>query len=60
MLLDVLRAHPSLVLLIVFVAAFLLLHVILYIHPSSIDSPAALQGRLNGGRPVLVEIYSNL
>jgi len=60
MLIDVIRAHPAPALLIAFAAAFLLLHIIFYIQPSPIDSPAALQARLNGGRPVLVEIYSNL
>ncbi len=60
MLIDFIRAHPALALLIAFAAAFMLLHIILYIHPSPIDSPAVLQARLNGGRPVLLEIYSNL
>jgi len=41
-------------------AGFVILHVVWYIKPSPIASLADLQGRLRGGRPTIVEFYTNL
>jgi hypothetical protein len=39
---------------------FVILHVVWYIKPSPVASLADLQARLRGGRPTIVEFYTNL
>ncbi len=41
-------------------AGFVILHLVWYIKPSPIASLADLQARLTGGRPTIVEFYTNL
>ncbi|MCL4238301.1 MAG: hypothetical protein KJ047_08640 [Anaerolineae bacterium] len=45
---------------VVALAGFVLIHIVWYIRPSDVKTMDDLQARLTGGKPTIVEWYSNL
>lgn len=54
-----LREHWLSIPLVVALGAFIVVHVVWYIHPSDVKSAEELEDRLNNGQPTVVEFYSN-
>lgn len=51
---------PILIIVVVGLILFVVLHLKWYIRPDPVESLADLEQRVNQGKPVIVEFYSNL
>lgn len=49
-----------LVVLLTALAGFVIIHLVWYIRPSAIESPAELHAAITSGKPTVVEYYTNL
>lgn len=52
--------NALLVFLLLMLAGFLAIHLVWYIRPSAIESPAELKAAVTSGKPIIVEYYTNL